>query len=103
MFLKVDSIGRVYCTGPGGIWVMAPDGKRFGIIRWPEQCSAGRTCGRCCVARTSVYTLRVTGPRYGSDWVNSMAAAISTSECFEKFDRTCSMVKLSFGTTSANG
>src|SRR5262245_30925766 len=35
--LKVDSIGRVYCTGPGGIWVFAPDGKRVGIIRWPEQ------------------------------------------------------------------
>jgi gluconolactonase len=35
--LKVDSIGRVYCTGPGGIWVLAPDGKRIGIIRWPEQ------------------------------------------------------------------
>jgi gluconolactonase len=31
--LKVDSIGRVSCTGPGGIWVMAPDGKRIGIIR----------------------------------------------------------------------
>ena len=26
--LKVDSVGRVYCTGPGGIWVFAPDGKR---------------------------------------------------------------------------
>src|SRR5213075_3254062 len=35
--LKVDSIGRVYCTGPGGIWVMTPDGKRVGIIKWPEQ------------------------------------------------------------------
>jgi gluconolactonase len=35
--LKVDSIGRVYCTGPGGIWVMAPDGRRIGVIRWPEQ------------------------------------------------------------------
>jgi gluconolactonase len=35
--LKVDSLGRVYCTGPGGIWVMAPDGKRVGIIIWPEQ------------------------------------------------------------------
>src|SRR5580704_17003128 len=29
---KVDSVGRVYCTRPGGIWVMAPDGKRVGII-----------------------------------------------------------------------
>ena len=35
--LKTDSMGRVYCTGPGGIWVMAPDGKRLGVIRWPEQ------------------------------------------------------------------
>jgi hypothetical protein len=35
--LKVDSIGRVYCTGPGGLWVMAPDGRRIGVIRWPEQ------------------------------------------------------------------
>src|SRR5437868_11504246 len=35
--LKVDSIGRVYCTGPGGIWVMAPDGRRIGVIKWPEQ------------------------------------------------------------------
>jgi hypothetical protein len=35
--LKVDSIGRVYCTGPGGIWVKAPDGRRIGVIRWPEQ------------------------------------------------------------------
>src|SRR5262249_58064230 len=35
--LKVDSIGRVYCTGPGGIWVLSPDGGRIGVIRWPEQ------------------------------------------------------------------
>ena len=35
--LKVDSIGRVYCTGPGGIWVMSPQGSRIGVIRWPEQ------------------------------------------------------------------
>jgi gluconolactonase len=35
--LKVDSLGRVYCTGRGGIWVIAPDGRRIGVIRWPEQ------------------------------------------------------------------
>src|SRR5919106_376591 len=35
--LKVDSLGRVYCTGPGGIWVMSPEGRRIGIIRFPEQ------------------------------------------------------------------
>ncbi|NJR32033.1 MAG: hypothetical protein HC778_03130 [Chamaesiphon sp. CSU_1_12] len=35
--MKVDREGRVYCTGPGGIWVFTPAGKRIGIIRFPEQ------------------------------------------------------------------
>jgi len=34
--MKVDVEGRVYCTGPGGTWVFAPDGTRLGIIRTPE-------------------------------------------------------------------
>ncbi len=29
-------LGRIYCTGPGGTWVFAPDGSRIGIIRTPE-------------------------------------------------------------------
>jgi gluconolactonase len=62
--LKVDSQGRVYCTGPGGIWVFAPDGKRIGIIRFPEQsvnfCFGGPDLRTLfCCAYTSVYTLRV--------------------------------------------
>jgi gluconolactonase len=71
--LKVDSIGRVYCTGPGGIWVMAPDGKRIGIIRWPEQAvnvAFGgpdlRTVLWC--AHTSVYALRVKVPGNPHPW-----------------------------------
>ena len=28
--MKVDVEGRVYCTGPGGTWVFAPDGTRLG-------------------------------------------------------------------------
>jgi gluconolactonase len=31
--MKVDRQGNVYCTGPGGIWIMAPDGKHLGTIR----------------------------------------------------------------------
>lgn len=65
--MKVDQEGRVYCTGPGGIWVLDPDGKHVGTIRVPEQ-SVNFTFGGddlrtlfvCAV--TSVYTLRVKTP-----------------------------------------
>ncbi len=65
--MKVDQAGRVYCTGPGGIWVMDPDGTHIGTIKVPEQ-SVNFTFGGpdlrtlfvCAV--TSVYTLRVKTP-----------------------------------------
>ena len=71
--LKVDSIGRVYCTGPGGIWVFAPDGKRVGIIKWPEQAVNFAFGGPdlrtlLCCATTSVYTLRVKVPGNPHPW-----------------------------------
>ena len=71
--LKVDSIGRVYCTGPGGIWVMTPDGKRVGIIKFPEQpvnFAFGGPDMRTlfCCAHTSVYTLRVKVPGNPHPW-----------------------------------
>ena len=31
--MKVDVNGNVYCTGPGGIWIIAPDGKHIGTIQ----------------------------------------------------------------------
>ena len=34
--MKVDTEGRVYCTGSGGIWVIDPAGDRLGVIRVPE-------------------------------------------------------------------
>jgi gluconolactonase len=34
--MKVDSLGNVYCTGPGGIWVINPSGEILGRIRVPE-------------------------------------------------------------------
>ena len=65
--LKVDSLGRVYCTGPGGIWVWNPDGTRIGMIRWPEQAVNFAFGGPdlrtlLCCAHTSLYTLRVKVP-----------------------------------------
>jgi gluconolactonase len=71
--LKVDSGGRVYCTGPGGIWVFTPDGKRIGVIKFPEQ-SVNFAFGGpdlrtlFCCAYTSVYTLRVKVPGNPHPW-----------------------------------
>jgi gluconolactonase len=30
--MKVDVEGNVYCTGPGGIWVIDPQGQHIGTI-----------------------------------------------------------------------
>ena len=71
--MKVDTLGRVYCTGPGGIWVMDPDGTRVGIIKLPEQ-SVNFTFGGddmktlFVCAYTSVYTLRVKTPGQPHPW-----------------------------------
>ena len=34
--MKVDTKGNVFCTGPGGVWVFAPDGTLRGRITTPE-------------------------------------------------------------------
>jgi gluconolactonase len=34
--LKVDLEGNVYSTGPGGVWILSPDGKVLGKISVPE-------------------------------------------------------------------
>ena len=65
--MKVDTQGRVFCTGPGGTWVFSPEGKRLGIIRTPEV-PANLAFGGpdlktlFLTARTSVYTLQVKAP-----------------------------------------
>ena len=71
--MKVDSKGRVFCTGPGGIWVMEPSGKRIGVIRVPEQAVNFAFGGDdlrtlFVTAVTSVYTLRVRTPGQPHPW-----------------------------------
>jgi gluconolactonase len=71
--LKVDSEGRVYCTGPGGVWVFTPDGKRAGIIEFPEQAVNFAFGGPdlrtlFCCAHTSLYALRVKVPGQPHPW-----------------------------------
>jgi gluconolactonase len=34
--MKVDTKGRLFCVGSGGIWVIAPSGEVIGILRMPE-------------------------------------------------------------------
>ena len=34
--MKCDELGNVWTTGPGGIWVLSPDGRRIGTFSAPE-------------------------------------------------------------------
>ena len=35
--MKVDLKGNVYCTGPGGVWIISPEGKHLATIKTPER------------------------------------------------------------------
>ena len=65
--MKVDVEGNVYCTGPGGIFVLDPAGKLLGRIRMPEQTTNvawGDSDWKSLVitASSSVYRLRLNVP-----------------------------------------
>jgi gluconolactonase len=34
--MKVDQKGNVYCTGPGGFWIMSPEGRHLGTVLMTE-------------------------------------------------------------------
>lgn len=76
--MKLDAAGRVFCTGTGGVWVFAPDGRRIGIIETPEVCANIAFGGPdlrtlLLTASTSVYTLRVTTPGLPHPWYKRAA------------------------------
>ena len=65
--MKLDTAGRIYCTGPAGVWVYAPDGRLIGLIKTPEVCANIAFGGAdlrtlFLTASTSVYTLRTKTP-----------------------------------------
>lgn len=65
--MKLDSAGNIYCCGPGGIHVFAPDAAALGVIRVPEY-TANMAFGDddlralYITASTSVYRIRVQVP-----------------------------------------
>ena len=62
--LRVDTRGNIWETGPGGVWVISPEGKHLGTIRTPEL-AANVEFGDAdrktlyIAARTSIYKVRV--------------------------------------------
>ena len=62
--MKVDGAGNIFATGPGGVWVFAPDGTHLGSIQ-PDEVPAnvgwgddGRTL--YMTAQTGLYRIRLT-------------------------------------------
>jgi gluconolactonase len=61
--MKVDSLGNVYGSGPGGVWVFSPDGKHLGTIKPPEtpaNCGWGDDGKTLYItARTGLYRIKL--------------------------------------------
>ena len=65
--LKVDRLGNVYAAGPGGIWILSPNGKHLGTItaaETPANFAWGDEDGRTMyiTARTGLYRVRLNVP-----------------------------------------
>jgi gluconolactonase len=65
--VKVDQRGNVYVSGPGGVWILSPDGTHLGTIRGPELAANfawGDADGRTLylTARTGLYRIRLGVP-----------------------------------------
>ena len=65
--MKLDVLGNLYCTGPGGILVLSPAGRHLGTIVTPElpaNCHWGDEEGRMLyiTARTGLYRIQLRVP-----------------------------------------
>jgi gluconolactonase len=65
--IKVDEAGHVYVSGPGGLWILAPQGKHLGTIvapRHPHNFAWGDADGRSLYlcARDRLYRMRLNVP-----------------------------------------
>jgi gluconolactonase len=65
--VKVDQQGNLYVCGPGGVWILSPDGQVLGLIKGPENphnLAWGDEDGRTLymTALTSIYRIRLNVP-----------------------------------------
>jgi gluconolactonase len=65
--MRVDSKGNIYSSGPGGVWIISPEGKHLGTILIPERfanLSFGDADYKTIYigGRTSIYKIRVHVP-----------------------------------------
>ena len=65
--IKVDEAGNLFVCGPGGIWVLSPEGEQLGLLKLPEDphnLAWGDDDGRTLyvTALTSVYRMRMSIP-----------------------------------------
>ncbi len=65
--MKVDRNGIVYQSGPGGIWIISPDGKHLGTIRTPDPVTNlafgdPDAKGLYITVRRSIYHVRLNTP-----------------------------------------
>ena len=62
--IKLDRAGNIYGSGPGGVWIISPEGKHLGTIKIPERvanCAWGDADGKTLyiTASSSVYRIRL--------------------------------------------
>ena len=65
--MKVDEEGNIYSAGPGGVWIITPQGKPLGVILMPERTANLTWAGPdrrtlYIVATTSIYRVRLKIP-----------------------------------------
>lgn len=65
--IKVDQRGNLYVSGPGGLWILSPDGVHLGTLRTPEHphnLAWGDDDGRTLylTAQTGLYRIRLSVP-----------------------------------------
>jgi len=62
--IRVDKDGNIYGSGPGGVWIISPEGKHLGTIKVPERVSNvawGDADGKTLyiTASTSLYRIKL--------------------------------------------